>query len=62
MSYEWSSRLRIDFGYAQVFSSRESIELTTTFFEGTPAAGSVNIRGRSDLFVNDFALRVLYRF
>jgi long-chain fatty acid transport protein len=62
MSYEWSNRLRIDFGYAHVFSSRESIDLTPTFFEGTPAAGSVNVRGRADLFVNDFALRVLYRF
>ncbi|MGH6899842.1 MAG: OmpP1/FadL family transporter [Geminicoccaceae bacterium] len=62
LSYQWSDRLRVDFGYAHVFSARESIDLTPTFFEGTPAAGSVNVRGRADLFVNDFAIRVLYRF
>jgi hypothetical protein len=45
-----------------VFSSREDIDLTPTFFEGTPAQGSTNLRGRADLFVNDFALRVRYRF
>lgn len=62
LSYEWSERLRVDLAYAHVFSSRESIDLTPSFFEGTPAAGSVNVRGRADLFVNDIALRVRYLF
>jgi long-chain fatty acid transport protein len=62
LSYEWSDRLRIDLGYAHVFSSRESIDLTPTFFEGTPAEGSVNLRGRASLFINDIALRARYRF
>lgn len=62
LSYEWSDRLRVDFGYAHVFSERENINLDRTFFEGTPAEGSVNTRGRADLFINDFALRVRYRF
>jgi long-chain fatty acid transport protein len=62
VSYDWSDRLRVDLGYAHVFSSREDIDLTPTFFAGTPAQGSTNIRGRADLFVNDFALRVRYRF
>ena len=62
VSYDWSDRLRIDFGYAHVFSQKESINLTETFFEGTGAAGSVNTRARASLSINDFALRVRYRF
>ena len=62
LSYDWSDRLRVDLAYAHVFSARESIDLTPTFFEGTPAEGSVNVRGRASLFVNDIALRVRYRF
>jgi len=62
VSYDWSDRLRIDFGYAHVFSQKESVDLTETFFEGTGAAGSVNTRARASLSINDFALRVRYRF
>jgi long-chain fatty acid transport protein len=63
VSYDWSDRLRIDFGYAHVFSSRENIDLTRNFFEGMGAAeGSVTTRGRANLFIHDFALRVRYRF
>jgi long-chain fatty acid transport protein len=61
-SYDWSDRLRIDFGYAHVFSERKNIDLNRTFFEGSPAEGSVNTRARANLFINDFALRVRYRF
>jgi long-chain fatty acid transport protein len=62
VSYDWSDRLRVDVGYAYVVSARESIDLTPTFFEGTPGEGSVNVRGRANLVINDFALRVSYRF
>jgi long-chain fatty acid transport protein len=62
VSYDWSDRLRVDLGYAYVFSTREDIDLTRSFFEGTPAQGSINTRGRADLFINDLALRVRYRF
>jgi long-chain fatty acid transport protein len=62
VSYDWSDRLRVDFGYAYVVSTRENIDLTRSFFEGSQAEGSVNTRGRANLFINDFALRVLYRF
>jgi long-chain fatty acid transport protein len=61
ISYDWSERLRIDFGYAHVFSQREDIDLTQQFFEGA-AAGTTTTRARASLFVNDFALRVRYRF
>ncbi len=62
LSYDWSERLRIDFGYAHVFADRENIDLTRGFYQGGPAAGSVTTRARADLFINDFALRVRYRF
>ena len=62
LSYHWSDRLRVDLAYAHVFSSRESIDLSPTFFEGTPAEGGVNVRGRANLFVNDIAIRVRYLF
>jgi long-chain fatty acid transport protein len=61
LSYDWSERLRIDFAYAHVFSQREDIDLTQTFFSGA-AAGTTTTRARASLFVNDFALRVRYRF
>jgi long-chain fatty acid transport protein len=61
VSYDWSEKLRIDFGYAHVFSQREDIDLTQTFFEGA-AAGTTTTRARASLFVNDFAIRVRYRF
>ncbi len=61
-SYDWSDRLRIDFGYAHVFSQKEDIDLSRTFFEGGPAAGTTTTRARASLFVNDFALRARYRF
>jgi len=61
-SYDWSSALRIDFGYAHVFSQREDIDLIQTFFEGGAAAGTTTTRARASLFVNDFALRIRYRF
>jgi long-chain fatty acid transport protein len=61
-SYDWSDKLRIDFGYAHVFADTEDIDLTQNFYEGSAAAGSVNTRARANLFINDFALRVRYRF
>jgi long-chain fatty acid transport protein len=61
LSYDWSERLRLDFGYAHVFSQREDIDLTQTFFSGA-AAGTTTTRARANLFVNDFAFRVRYRF
>jgi long-chain fatty acid transport protein len=60
-SYDWSERLRIDFGYAHVFSQKEEIDLTQTFFEGA-AAGTTTTRAKASLFVNDFAIRVRYLF
>ena len=39
VSYVWSSRLRFDFGYAHVFSEKEDIDLTQTFFEGGGSRG-----------------------
>jgi long-subunit fatty acid transport protein len=62
LSYEWSEQLRIDFGYAHVFADRENIDLTRSFYDGSAAAGSVTTRARANLFINDFALRVSYRF
>jgi long-chain fatty acid transport protein len=61
VSYDWSERLRIDFGYAYVFSQKEDIDLSRTFFEGA-AEGTTTTRARASLFVNDFALRLRYRF
>jgi long-chain fatty acid transport protein len=61
-SYEWSEKLRIDFGYAHVFSHKEEIDLTQTFFEGGSAAGTTTTRAKASLFVNDFAIRVRYLF
>ncbi|HEX5077653.1 MAG TPA: outer membrane protein transport protein, partial [Geminicoccaceae bacterium] len=61
VSYDWSSKLRIDFAYAHVFAEREDIDLTQSFFQGA-AAGTVTTRARASLFVNDFALRARYRF
>jgi long-chain fatty acid transport protein len=60
-SYDWSRRLRFDFGYAHVFSQKEDIDLTQTFFSGA-AAGTTTTRARASLFVNDFAVRMRYRF
>jgi len=62
LSYNWSKRLRIDFGYAHVFSKKEDIDLTQSFFEGGPAAGTTTTRAKASLFVNDFAIRVRYLF
>ena len=61
ISYDWSEKLRIDFGYAHVFSQREDIDLTQSFYDGA-AAGTTTTRARANLFINDFALRVRYRF
>jgi long-chain fatty acid transport protein len=61
ISYDWSEKLRIDFGYAHVFSQREDIDLTQSFYDGA-AAGTTTTRARASLFINDFALRVRYRF
>jgi hypothetical protein len=47
--------------YAHVFSQKEDIDLTQTFFDGA-AAGTINTRARASVFVNDFALRMRYRF
>jgi long-chain fatty acid transport protein len=61
ISYDWSEKLRIDFGYAHVFSQKEDIDLSRTFYEGA-AAGTTTTRARASLFINDFAVRVRYRF
>ncbi len=61
ISYDWSEKLRIDFGYAHVFSQKEDIDLSRTFYDGA-AAGTTTTRARASLFINDFAVRVRYLF
>ena len=61
ISYDWSKKLRIDFGYAHVFSQKEDIDLSRTFYDGA-AAGTTTTRARASLFINDFAVRVRYLF
>ena len=60
-SYQWSEKLSIDVGYAYVFSKREDIDLTQTFFDGA-AQGTTTTRARASLFIHDFAVRLRYLF
>ncbi len=60
-SYHVSDRLALDFGYLRAIFKQVDINLNLNFFEGTPAAGSVNVLGRTDNIVNTFSFSLRYR-
>jgi long-chain fatty acid transport protein len=60
--YAWGSRLVLDVGYAHGFFFSDEINLTQTFFEGTPAAATINTRGRTDVQGNSLSLTLRYHF
>jgi long-chain fatty acid transport protein len=61
-SYVWNSRLALDVGYNHGFFFSDEINLTQTFFEGTPAAATIHTRGRTDVQGNFLALNLRYTF
>ena len=62
VSYRASSQLGFDFGVLQARFKRADINLSTTFFEGTPVAGTVNVRGETENVVNTFSVTGRYSF
>jgi len=61
-SYRSSERMMIDLGFTQARFKQADINLNSTFFDGTPAASTVNIRGRTDNVVDTLSMSVRYRF
>lgn len=47
-TYTVNDRLAIDIGYFHAFFQHAVIDLSQSFFAGTPAAGTVNVRGNTD--------------
>lgn len=60
--YKVSDRVLLDIGFLHGHFKSADINLNTTFFGGTPAAGTVNTKGRTDNFVNTIAVSGSYRF
>lgn len=61
-SYRSSDRLTIDLGYVHSNFDSANINLTSTFFAGTPVAGTVNTVARTNVKVNVFSFDIRYRF
>jgi long-chain fatty acid transport protein len=62
VSYMASDRVLLDIGFLHGRFEHAGINLSTTFFGGTPAAGTVSMSGRTDNDVNTIALSGRYRF
>jgi long-chain fatty acid transport protein len=62
LGYIWGERLRIDFGYQHIFYDDSNIDLTRTFFEGTPAAGSATTRARAENMTDIWSISLQYQF
>ncbi len=62
LGYRWGERFQIDFGYEHIFYDDSNIDVTRTFFDGTPAAGSANIRARAENMTDIWAISLQYRF
>jgi long-chain fatty acid transport protein len=60
-SYRYSRRLTLDFGYLRAAFRPADINLGLAFFDGTPAASAVQVRGRIDSKVDTFSLSLRYR-
>ena len=60
VSYAMSERLAIDVSYGHTFFQHADINLTRLFFAGTPAAGTVTVKGATNN-AND-ALSVTFRY
>jgi len=61
-SYRRSEKVVIDLGFTQARFKQADINLNAGFFDGTPVASSVNVRGQTDNVVNTFSVSVRYRF
>jgi long-chain fatty acid transport protein len=62
LGYRWGERFQIDFGYEHIFYDDSNIDVTRSFFQGTPAAGSANIRARAENMTDIWAISLQYRF
>ncbi len=56
VSYRPSRQTELTLSFQHVFFNDPNIDVTRTFFAGTPAQGSVRIRGRADSHVNTLSL------
>jgi len=61
-SYRPSERLSVDIGYVRGRFAREQIDLQLPFYDGTPLATSVLVRGETDSHVDTLSLTLNYRF
>jgi len=59
-SYKPSQRTELTLSFQHVFFQDPKIDVTRTFFEGTPAEGSVRVRARADSHVNTLSLAFRY--
>ncbi len=61
-AYRLSDRASIDAAYAHVFFEDGDVNLTRTFYGGTPAAGIINTNGQAQTSVDTLSLNFRYRF
>ncbi len=52
----------VDLAVFHTRAERANVDLSRTFFAGTPAAGSVDIRGQADTHATTLAVELRYRF
>ena len=60
VSYRPSQQTELTLSFQHVFFDDPNIDVTRTFFAGTPAQGNVRIRGRADSHVNTLSLAFRY--
>jgi long-chain fatty acid transport protein len=61
-SYERGPRLGFEFAYTYFHVGRESLDLTRTFYAGTPVASTVELEGTTEGRVHILAAALRYRF
>lgn len=61
-TYKSQKGFIFDFGFVNAFFERADIDLTQSFYAGTPASGVVNTRGRTDNNVSTLSLTLAYEF
>lgn len=61
-TYKYQKGLIFDFGFVNAFFEGADIDLTQTFYTGTPARGVVNTRGQTDNNVSTLSFSLTYEF
>jgi long-chain fatty acid transport protein len=62
VGYQTTGPWSFDAGFLHAHFRRTDINLDVPFFGGTPVAGTVTVRGRTDNYVNTFSVAARYQF